>query len=125
VILLEERTVREGVERIISRGVRDNQSERSNLHCVCCGKNGHEAKTCRIPWEKIKDKHEQNEDKGKAPESTHFVVVHCNIGINEDLFKISFFSWRDAWVLDITASFHTTFRKYFLEELNDNVEGAI
>jgi hypothetical protein len=33
-----------------------NQGERFDLHCVCCGKNGNEAKTCRIPWQKIKDK---------------------------------------------------------------------
>jgi hypothetical protein len=102
-----------------------SKSERSDLHCVHCGKNGHEAKTCRIPWEKIKEKQEQKEEKGKALESAHFVIAHCNIGINEDLFKTSFSSWRDAWLLDTGATCHMNFWRDFFEELNDNVEGAV
>jgi hypothetical protein len=73
-----------------------NQAERFYIYCVCCGKNKHEAKTCRNSWEKIKDKHEQKEEKGKAHEFSHLVVAHCNIGINEDLFKALFDYWRDA-----------------------------
>jgi hypothetical protein len=67
----------------------------------------------------------KKEEKGKAPESTHFVIAHCNIGINEDLFKTSFASWRDAWLLDTGATCHMNFWRDFFEELNDNVEGAI
>jgi len=53
--------------------------ERSDLCCVCCGKNGHEAKTCRIPWEKIKDKQKQMEGRGKVPKPAQSVIVHCNM----------------------------------------------
>lgn len=35
------------------------------IFIVCCDKSGNEAKTCRIPWEKIKVKQEQKEYKGK------------------------------------------------------------
>ena len=28
-------------------------------------------------------------DKGKAPESAHYVIAHCNIGVTEDLFNAS------------------------------------
>jgi hypothetical protein len=47
-------------------GSRHNQGERSDLHYIRCGKNGYEAKTCRIPWEKIEEKQKQKEEKGKA-----------------------------------------------------------
>jgi hypothetical protein len=53
------------------------------------------------------------------------IIAHCNIGINEDLFKTSFDSWRDSWLLDTCATCHMTFWKDFFKELNDNVEGAV
>jgi hypothetical protein len=92
------------VEEIISeagRG-RHNRDAKFDLHCVCCSKNGHEEKTCRIPWEKIKEKQDKKEDKnkvsdlenGKVPELAHYIVAHCNIRVNEDLFNTSFVSWR-------------------------------
>ena len=71
------------------------------LHCIQCGKNGHEAKTCRIPWEKIKDKQEQKEGNNKAHEPAQYVISHCSTSINEELFKTSFASWRDVRLLDI------------------------
>jgi hypothetical protein len=56
-ILLKKAVKEDLEERILEVGSRHNQGERSDLHRVHCGKNGsHEAKTCRIPWEKIKDK---------------------------------------------------------------------
>jgi hypothetical protein len=95
------------------------------LHRVLCGKIEHDANTCRIPREKIKQNQEQKEEKGKALESTHFVIVPYNIGINKYFFKTSFASWRDAWLLDTGATYYMNFWRYFFEELNDNVEGAL
>jgi hypothetical protein len=44
-----------------------NPHERSNLHCTSCGRNGsHEANDYRFPWEKIKDKKNHKEDRGKT-----------------------------------------------------------
>jgi hypothetical protein len=82
---------------------------------------------------KIKDKQDQKEDKGKAsdlvkgkaPESAHYIVSHCNIGVTEDLFNTSFASWRDAWLLDIGATCHMTFQRDFFEYFNDNVDGIV
>jgi hypothetical protein len=97
-------------------------------------KNGScEANDYKIPWEKIKDRQNYKEDKGKtsdpakgkAPESTHYFVAHCNIGVTEDLFNTSFASWRDAWLLDTSATYHMTFRRDIYEDLNDNVHGIV
>jgi hypothetical protein len=63
---------------------------------------------------KIKDIHNQKEDqcktldlaKGKTPESAHYIVSHCNIGVTEDLYNTSFASWRGAWLLDTGATCH-------------------
>jgi hypothetical protein len=41
------------------------------------------------------------------------------------LFKASFDSWRDVWLLDTGATDHMIFQRYFFEELNDNVEGVV
>jgi hypothetical protein len=41
------------------------------------------------------------------------------------LFKTSFASWRDAWLLDTGATCHMTFQRDFFEELNENVDGAV
>jgi len=67
----------------------------------------------------------KKEDEGKTLESTHFVVSHYNIGINEDLFKASIDSWRDVWLLDTSATCHMTLWRDLFQELNDNVEGAV
>jgi hypothetical protein len=103
-----------------------------DIHCVHCGEKGHGANTCRIPWEKIKGKQNQKEDKakvldlvkGKVHESTHYIVSHCNNVVSEDLFTTSFASWRDAWMLDRSATCHMTFQRDFFEDFNDNVHGV-
>jgi hypothetical protein len=46
-------------EVFMRQGGRHNQGERSNLHRVLCGKTEHDANTCRIPHEKIKENQEQ------------------------------------------------------------------
>src|SRR3982074_1562893 len=82
-------------------------------------------------WDKIEQKRNQQKgkiddtDKGKAPESTHYVVAQCNIGVNEDLFNASLASWKNDWLLDSEATCHMTHRKYFFEEFTDNVDGAV
>ena len=37
----------------------------------------------------------------------------------------SFSSWKYTWLLDIGAHSHVEFRKYFFQELNDNVDGVV
>ena len=81
------------------------------------------------PWESIKRRHNQNkEDKnknqeaGKAPDSAHCVVAHCNLGINE---MTSLSSYKDCWLLDTGATSHMTFRKYCFEELNETINGIV
>jgi hypothetical protein len=79
------------------QGVRHNQGDRSNLHCTRCKKNGsHKVDDYRVPWDKIKqDRQNKKEDKGKPTEptkgnpleSSHYIVVHCNIGVTKDLFN--------------------------------------
>lgn len=63
----------------------------------------------RIPWESIKG---QKEEKDKAFGFGHLVVAHCNIGINQDLFKASFDSWRDAKLFDIGTTFHDISKRF-------------
>jgi hypothetical protein len=58
-----------------------------------------------------------NQAKGKAHESTHYIVSHCNIGVTKDFLNTLFAYWRDAWVLDIGATYHMTFRRDFLNIL--------
>lgn len=45
-----------GRNNLKGRGDRNNHGESSHLHYVCCGEDGHDAKTCWVPWEKIKEK---------------------------------------------------------------------
>jgi hypothetical protein len=52
-------------------------------YCVHCGKNEHEAKILKIPWEKIKDKYEKMKGNGKSLELSQFVIAHCNVNVNE------------------------------------------
>jgi hypothetical protein len=49
--------------------------ERSHFHHVRYGKNGHVAKTCMIPWEKIKGHEEQKEEKSKSLEPVHLLLL--------------------------------------------------
>jgi hypothetical protein len=93
---------RSGKKKLKVKGCRHNPHKKSTLQCVCCRKNGHEAKTCKIPWEKINDK------QGKEPEYSHYIVSHCNIGLTKDLCNTSYTSWRDAWLLDMGATSHVT-----------------
>jgi hypothetical protein len=63
--------------------------------------------------------------KHNAPKFAHYILAHCNIGVNEDLLNTSFVSWRDAWLLDIGAKCHMTFQRNFFEDFNDNVDGIV
>jgi hypothetical protein len=63
--------------------------------------------------------------KGKAPESAHYIVAHCNIEVIEDFFNTSFVSWRDAWLLDTGATSHMTFQRDFFEDFIDNIDGIV
>ena len=83
-------------------GGRHSQGEKADLHCIHCKRNGlHDASTCKLPWDKIEQKRNQQKgktndiDKVKAPESTHYVVAQCNIGVNEDFFNASLTSWKN------------------------------
>jgi len=84
-----------------------------------------------LPWDKIEQERNEpkgktnDKEKGKAPESTHYVVAHCNIGVNEDLFNASLASWKNDWLLDSRAACHMNFRRDFFEEFFDNVDGAV
>ena len=71
------------------QGDRHSQGEKADFHCIRCKINGsHDATTCKLPWDKIEQQRNQQKGKtndigkGKAPESTHYVVAQCNIGIN-------------------------------------------
>ena len=105
------------------RGGRQPQSENFDLHCIRCNKDWHDASTCKLPWDKIEQQRKQEKgktpdrDKGKALESAHHVVAHCNNGVIEDLFDVSFTSWRNDWLLDLGATCHMNFRKDFLKNL--------
>ena len=114
------------------RGDRHSQGEKSDLHYIRYKRDGsRDASTCKLPWDKIEQERNQPKDKtkdkekGKAPESTHYVLAHYNIGVNEDLFNASLASWKNDWLLDSGATCHMTHRKYFFEEFTDNVDGAI
>ena len=72
----------------------------------------------------IQDKGNDKENaKGNPPESAHYVVAHCNLGI-EEAFSTSF-SWYDIWLLDTGAICHMTFRKYFFEMFSDQIDGVV
>lgn len=89
------------------------------------------ASTCKLPWDRIKQERNEgkgktiDKGKGKALESAHYVVAHCNIGVTEDLFNASFASWKDDWLLNSRATCHMTFRRDFFEEFTDNVDGVV
>ena len=87
------------------RGGRQSQTEKYNLRFIRCNKEFHDASTCKFPWDKIEHQRNQEKgknhdgDKGKAPKSTDYFVAHCNNGVTEDLFDVSF-TWRNDWLLD-------------------------
>ena len=60
--------------------------------------------------EKIKEQEEKDkapkQPKGNTLESTHYVFSYYNIGFHEDVFNITFPTWRDTWLLDIGATNH-------------------
>jgi hypothetical protein len=93
----------------------------------------HEENTCRTPWENIKDKHDMKEYKdketnlvkGKEPESSNYIVSHCNIGVSEYLFNTAFSFWICSWLLNIGVTCHMTFQRGFFEYHNDNVDGIV
>ena len=114
------------------RGGRHPQGEKADLHCIRCKRNGsHDASTCKLPWDKIEQRRNQQKgktddtDKGKAPESAHYIEAQCNIGVNEDLFNTSLASWKNDWLLDSGATCHMTHRKDFFEDFTDNVDGVV
>eukprot|EP00253_Pinus_taeda_P013777 PITA_13777 len=46
------------------RGGRHSQGEKVDLHCFRCKRNGsHDASTCKLPWDKIEQKRNQQKDK--------------------------------------------------------------
>ena len=94
-ILPEEEVVEEEEEDISKAGGKHSQGEKLDLHCTHCKRNGsHDASTCKLPWDRIEQERNQpkgktnDEDKGKALESAHYVVAHCNIGVNKDLLML-------------------------------------
>ena len=44
------------------RGGKQTQTEKSDLHCICCNKDWHDASTCKLPWDKIEQ--QRNQEKG-------------------------------------------------------------
>ena len=110
---------------------RQFQGEKYDIHCTWCNRDGHDSSTCKLPWkiivQDINEAKGKNHDKrkGKALESTHYVVAHCNIGVIEDLFNASLASWKDVWLLDLGATCHMNFQRDFFEEFSDNVYGAV
>ena len=114
------------------QGGRHSQGEKADLHCIRCKRNGsHDASTCKLPWDKIEQRRNQQKgktddtDKGKAPESAHYIEAQCNIGVNEDLFNTSLASWKNDWLLDSGATCHMTQRKDFFEDFTENVDGVV
>ena len=103
------------------------QMKAREKQCYRCGKTGHTASYCRTSWDKIVNKKEQvqdkGNDKGNPPESTHYVVAHCNLGF-EEAFSTSF-SWNDIWLLDTGDTCHMTFRKYFFETFSDQIDAEV
>jgi len=114
------------------RGGRHSQGENLDLHCIRYKRDGsHDASLGKLPWDKIEQEINQpkgktnDKEKGKAPESAHYGVAHCNIGVNEGLFNASLASWKNDWLLDSRETCHMTFRRIFFEEFTDNVYGVV
>ena len=94
------------------------------MKCKRCGKIGHTTDQCWASWDSIKDRHNQkkddnkNQDASKSSDSSHCIVAHCNLGINE---MILLSSYTDCWLLETSATSHMNFRKYYFEELNETI----
>ena len=69
---------------------------------------GHIANVCKSPWEKICEKKEKPLERGNPLESAHYVIAHCNVGI-EEFFRTSNSCLNDTWLLDTGATCHMTF----------------
>ena len=99
---------------------RGGRNKRSDLQCKRCGKTGHTSDKCWASWDSIKEKHyhkkddSKNQDASKSSNSTHCIVAHCNLGINE---MTSLSSYKDCWLLDTGVTSHMTFRKIVLNNL--------
>ena len=85
---------------------RHSQGEKSDWHYIRCKRDGsHDASTCKLPWDIIEQEINEakgktnDKSKGKASESAHYVVAHCNIGVTEDLLNSSLASQKDDWLL--------------------------
>jgi hypothetical protein len=133
-ILLEEKAIKDVEERILkARGVDTTKARNLIFTMIVAERMGHvKERTAkshgrRSKTDRIRRKTSKTSDlaKGKASESTHYIVAHCNIGVTEDLFNNSFASCRDAWLLDTGATDHMTFRRDFFEDFNDNIDGIV
>ena len=65
-----------------------NKKERPSIQCYRCGKMGHSANLCRTPWEKICEKKEKPLERGNPPESSHYVIARCNVGMGLKKFLV-------------------------------------
>lgn len=105
---------------------RQNQIERPNPHCVYYGRKGHEAKTCKNPWEKIKEQEEKDkaleQAKCNALELSHYVIAHYNIGLHKDVFSIAFSSWIVTWLLDTSSTYQMMFQRKYFKQFDENID---
>eukprot|EP00253_Pinus_taeda_P036637 PITA_36637 len=128
----EKKTTPQYFEEVVCLAHREkNLAQDSSIGRDCKRDGSHDASTCKLPWDRIEQERNQPKgkinvkEKGKAPESTHYVVAHSNIGVNEDLFNASLASWKNDWLLDLGATCHMNFKRGFFEEFTDNVDGAV
>eukprot|EP00253_Pinus_taeda_P025085 PITA_25085 len=57
------------------RGGRHPQAEKADLHCIRCKRNGsHDASTCKLPWDKIEQR--RNQQKGKNDDTDKGATCH-------------------------------------------------
>eukprot|EP00253_Pinus_taeda_P008959 PITA_08959 len=57
------------------RGGRHSQGEKADLHCIHCKRNGsHGASTCKLPWDKIEQR--RNQQKGKTDDTNKGATCH-------------------------------------------------
>ena len=87
--------------------------ERLDTQQISVGLSGTPSKT-----DNQKKDDNKNQDASKYSNSTHCIVAHCNLGIN-DMTSLS--SYIDCWLLDTGATSHMNFRKDCFEELNETI----
>ena len=85
---------------------------------------GHSTNIYQPTQEKIFEKKEKPLERGNPPESVHYVIIHCNVGI-EEVFSTSNSCLNDTWLLDTGATCHMTYRRDFFETFNDQVDGVV